>query len=564
MARPMARQGTRSAPGAASASSATRDYDAVIIGSGSGGLTAALALARAGKKVAVFEQHILPGGYSQSFQLEGFQFSPGIHYIGQLGAGERLREIYEGLGVANDLVFLELDPDGYDRVFVGDERFDIPKGRERFRERLRDRFPAESRGIDGYFDTVGRLSDELAWAHRPEHLIDAVRLPFRMPTVLRHGLRPLNRFLDDFASDPFLRAILSIQAGDHGMTPSKAPTALHVALQGYYFEGACYPLGGAHTIPEALVKQIRLHAGEVFLGAAVDRILVESGRAIGIRLRDGREVRAELVISNADPGVTWGHLVDPEHQGARLRRRMARMRYSLSTLSLFLAVDLDLRAAGFDSGNVWYNRTPDIDETYRMAELDDLSKLDVIPGLFFNVTTLKDPSLRDDGLHTVEALTLSTPRAFRTWRDMGPGQRGESYAALKERLADRILREIDRFVPGFSEHVVFRSLGTPLTNMFFQRATEGGMYGIEKSLRNLGPFAFPVRSHLEGLYQCGASTLAAGIHGVTTSGLAAAAAALDCQADELLTATGQALRVYPSDAPESWPREIRPSRFRAA
>jgi phytoene dehydrogenase-like protein len=506
----------------------------------------------------VFEQHVLLGGYSQSFELDGFQFSPGVHYVGQLGPGDRLRQIYEGLGVANELVFLELDPDGYDRVFVGDDRFDIPKGKERFRERLRERFPAESRGIDRYFDTASRMSQELAWARPPTNVLDAVRLPLRMPNVLRHGLVPLGRFLDRCVSDPFLRAILSIQAGDHGMAPSRAPTALHVALQEYYFEGACYPRGGAHAIPEAFSKQIDLHGGEVFVGAEVDQILIESGRAIGIRLADGSEVRADVVISNADPGVTWGQLVDTRHQGARLRRRMAGQRYSLSTLSLFLAVGMDLRAAGFDSGNVWYSRTPDIDAAYRMAGLADLSNVDAIPGLFFNVTTLKDPSLRDDGLHTVEALTLCSPRAFRAWRGSRPGERGDAYAALKERIADRILAEIERFVPGFRERVVFRSLGTPLTNMFFQNATEGGMYGIEKSVRNLGPFSFPVRTHLDGLFQCGASTLAAGIHGVTTSGLAAAASALDCEDDDLLTATGQALRVYPADDPAAWPETLQP------
>jgi hypothetical protein len=84
------------------------------------------------------------------------------------------------------------------------------------------------------------------------------------------------------------------------------------------------------------------------------------------------------------------------------------------------------------------------------------------------------------------------------------------------------------------------------------------MYGIEKSVRNLGPFSFPVRTHLDGLFQCGASTLAAGIHGVTTSGLAAAASALDCEDDDLLTATGQALRVYPADDPAAWPETLQP------
>lgn len=540
------------------AASSSPDVDAVIIGSGSGGLTAGLALARAGRRVAVFEQHDRPGGYSQSFSLDGFQFSPGIHYVGQLGPGGRLRQIYEGLGVANDLTFLELDPDGYDRVFVGDQRFDIPKGREFFRERLKERFPDERSGIDGYFDTVTRMSDELVWAHPPSKLGDAARLPFRMSTTLRWGLLPLRRFLDRFVSDPFLRAILSIQSGDHGMAPSRAPTALHAGLQSYYFEGACYPRGGGHAIPDALAKGIRRHGGELVLGAEVESILVESGRAQGIRLTDGQEVRAEWVVSNADPGVTWGRLVAPEHQGARLRRRIARMRYSVSTLSLFLAVDMDLRAAGFDSGNVWYSRTPDVDAVYRTAELADMSRLEAVPGLFFNVTTLKDPSLRDDGLHTVEALTLATPAAFETWRNATPGARGPDYAALKEHISERMLDEVERFAPGFRERVVFRSLATPLTNMSFLHATDGAIYGTEKTLRNLGPFGFPIRSHIEGLLQCGASTLAAGIHGVTTSGLAAAASALDCAEDDLLTETGQELSIHPSEAPATWPPELRP------
>ena len=535
------------------------DYDVAVIGSGSGGLTAALALARAGRRVAVFEQHSLAGGYSQSFELEGFQFSPGVHYIGQLGPGERLREIYEGLGVANDLAFLELDPDGYDRVFVGEDRFDIPKGRERFRERLQRRFPSESEGIGEYFDAVTRMTDELQWARTPSSWREAIKLPFRMSNTLRYGRMPLTRFLDRFVADPFLRAILSIQAGDHGMAPSRAPAALHAGLQGYYFEGACYPHGGAHSIPKALTNQLLIHGGELFLGSEVDGILVESGQAIGVRLTDGQEIRASIVVSNADPGVTWGRLVAPQDQPARLRRRIARMHYSLSTLSLFLAVDLDMRAAGFDSGNVWYSRTPDIDAAYQAAEVSDLDRLREIPGLFFNVTTLKDPSLRQDELHTVEALAVGRARGFDAWRNAPPGRRGEEYARQKDRISKMILAAIDRFVPDFSEHVVFRSLGTPLTNIHFLQATEGAMYGTEKTIGNLGPFSFPIRTHLSGLFQCGASTFAPGIHGVTTSGLAAAAAALDCEENELLNATHQTLRIHPADDPGAWPASMRSS-----
>jgi len=540
------------------------DVDAVVIGSGSGGLTAALALARAGRRVTVFEQHSAPGGYSQSFTLQGFRFSPGVHYIGELGPGGAQRRIYEGLGVANDLVFFEINPDGYDHVVVGNRRFSIPAGMENFRERLKGCFPSESDGIDDYFAIVSRMADELAWTQAPSSLFEAVEMPWHLRTVLRYGLMPLGRFLDRFTADPFLRAILSIQAGDHGMAPSRAPTALHAGLQSYYFDGGCYPRGGAHQLPETLTRHIEAHGGKVMLGAEVASVLVENGRTIGVRLADGTEVRSPVVIANTDPGVLWGKLVDEEHIGSRLLRRVRSTRYSVSTLSLFLGVDMDLRAAGLDSGNIWFSRTTDIDASYAFAERDDLSDVPEVPGLFFNVTTLKDPSMRTDGRHTVEAITLASPDAFAKWRDLPRGSRGEEYAALKEALSQRILDAAECFVPGLRDGVVFHSLGTPLTNEHFLHATRGGIYGTEKTIGNLGAFSFPVRTPIKGLFECGASTIAPGIHGVTRSGMAAAAAVLGCEQDELLTATGQNLRIYPSEHPETWPENLRPKTLRAS
>jgi all-trans-retinol 13,14-reductase len=532
------------------------DYDAVVIGSGSGGLTAAVAMANAGRRVAVFEQHYLPGGYSQSFDLKGYRFSPGIHYIGQLGPGEALRRIYEGLGVADDLVFFEINPDGYDHVVVGDSRFDIPKGADNFRARLKERFPSESQGIDGYFRLVERLAAELGWAAPPRSLKDAMLLPLCMRTTLRFGMMSLGHCLDRYTADPLLRAILSIQAGDHGMAPSRAPMALHAGLQSYYFDGACYPRGGGRAIPDALIRRLRSRGGELHLRADVKEIVVRGGKAVGVRLGSGQEISAGVVISNADPGMTWGRLVPRQSVPSRLRRRVRQLRYSISTLSLFMAVDMDLRAAGLDSGNIWYSSTPDIDASYELAQRADLSDVDEIPGLFFNVTTLKDPTMRTDGVHTVEALALASPDAFARWRDTAPTARPEDYEAMKDYLADKMLDAVERFVPGLRQHVVFRAVGTPLTNIHYLHATRGAIYGPENTLRNLGPFSFPVRTPIPGLFQCGASTLSPGIHGVTKSGLAAAAAAIGCGDDELLSASSGPLRVYAAEDPSSWAQAL--------
>jgi phytoene dehydrogenase-like protein len=212
---------------------------------------------------------------------------------------------------------------------------------------------------------------------------------------------------------------------------------------------------------------------------------------------------------------------------------------------------MDLRAAGLDSGNCWFNRTTDVDAPYAFAERTDLRRIDAIPGLFLNVTTLKDPTRRRDGKHTIEAICLASYDAFAAWRHTTPATRPLEYRELKRNLTELMLDAIEEFVPGVRGHVLVDVLGTPLTNARCLAATRGAIYGIEKSVRNLGPLAFPIRSHVPGLYQCGASTFAPGIPGVTMSGLLTAGAVLDVPREELLDAKGQTLRIYPAEHPDA-------------
>ena len=503
------------------------DFDAIIIGSGAGGLTTAVALARAGQKVCVLEQHYVPGGWCHSFTLEGFRFSPGVHYIGEIDEGGEMRRMYEGLGVANDMTFCELNPDGFDHLMIAGERFDIPKGREAYIERLSQRFPKESKGIRKVIDIWAGIGRELNKAAEIKPGLDLLKLPFEIPNTLRYGLRPLSKVMDHHIDDPLLKAFMTIQAGDHGVSPDKVPTAIHAAVVSHYFNGGYYPKGGAFVIPRAFMRELKRNGGELRLEAKVDKILLEDNRAIGVRMANGDEIRAKNVISNADPHVTYDRLIGRDQLPRLLRARLDKTTYSISALSLFMAVDMDVRAAGMDSGNYWWGPNTNIGK---------------FEGAFLTCTTLKDPTKRKDNLHTMESFNFVNYDEFKKWAHTKYGERPEDYKQLKADITKRMLETCDKMVPGLSEHVVFSDLGTPLTNEHYVASTKGNLYGTDKTLLQIGPFAYQPKTPFKDLWMCGASTLGHGVMGATVSGLVVAAKILKTSPSKLLNPEGQHLK----------------------
>lgn len=533
-----------------------KEFDTIIIGSGAGGLSAALCLARAGQKVAVIEQHYVPGGWCHSFYIDGHRFSPGVHYIGGLDKGESTSVLYEGLGIANDLVFFRMNKDAYEHCWIGDKTIDMPAGIDRLAESLSNLFPKEKKGIKKYLELVETVSRELFLVPKMNGFWDNITIPYRTRHLGKYGLFSLKRVIDWHIKDPLLKKVLNIQCGDHGLPPLKASFPLHCALMCHYFNGGFYPMGGGGAIVKAMTNAIKKYGGKIKTGHAVKKIIVEQGqkklRAVGVELQNGEVIRAQRVISNADPAATY-KLVGHQNLTKKLLKKLEATRYSVTSLMFFISVDMDIREAGLDSGNIWFMPDKDMDEIY--ADLTKVSILekDEFESLFISCSSLKDPLSFDGRHHTIEAVTFIDYDSFKACQ-VTRDEKDEQYRKVKERLKEKLLNTFKRILPAVHEKIVHIEIGTPLTNEYYINSTKGNVYGTEKGFWQTGPFSFTAKTEIENLYMCGSSIMSHGVAGSSYSGVKTAAEILGCTEDDLLQKDeSQNVRIYDSEDSSQWP-----------
>ncbi len=531
-------------------------YDAIIIGSGAGGLSCALTLAKEGKKVLVLEQHYVAGGWCHSFKLKGHRYTPGIHYIGLLGEGESTSELYKGLGIANDLEFYKMNEKAYEHCHIGEERFDIPAGFDAFNEAMRERFPHDKKNITKYLKMVRTVSTQLQLIPKINGFWDLITIPWRTRYLGKYGLFSLKAISNWFVKDDLAKIILNIQAGDHGLPPAKASFPLHAAVMEHYFAGGYYPKGGGESIVNAMLKAIEKHEGDVWTSSAVKQILLEDivgddakgKKAVGVQLKDGEKIYADIIVSNADPQKTYDTLVGRENLGAKLVEKLDATTYSCSSLMLFVTINADARALGLDSGNIWVVPNKDMDEVYEEMMGTDLLEKEYFDGMFISCTTLKDPSSFDGKNHVLEIITYINYDAFDEFKDEDK-KRSDKYKEFKKALEAKMIKSLEKAVPGIEKSIIHTNLATPITNDFYINTTRGNVYGTAKNLQQIGPNAFKPKSEIEGLYLCGASILSHGVAGASFSGVTTAGVILGKRQDELLVHdNSQNIKIYDAEA----------------
>ena len=528
-------------------------FDTIIIGSGVGGLATAICLARAGQKVLVLEQHYVPGGWSHSFTLNGQRFSPGVHYVGFMDEGQSTNELYRGLGIANDMVFFRMNKNGYEHCMINNETFDLPAGVENLNTVLAARFPKEEKNIRKYLTLVQRVTYELQLIPKLTGWWQKITVPFRTKHFGKFALFPLKKVIGWHIKDPLLKAVLNIQCGDHGLPPNRACFPVHCSVMSHYFDGGFYPMGGGGGIVKAMTNSIKRNGGEIRVKQDVVKILIENKKAVGIQLKNGDKIIAKYIVSNADPSITYLNLIGKEHLSSKLIKKLEKTKYSVTSLILFLTLEIDVTKFGVDSGNIWMMKDENDDANFDDLMNNDIAEGDSFPAVFISCTTIKDPVSFNGRYHNFEVVTYvnyDKMQAFNGLEDY----HNEDYKAFKLKVINKLMNNIEKIIPGAKQSIIQAELGTPKTNEFYVNSTRGNVYGTEKTLNQVGPFSYKNKAEIENLYLCGASTLSHGVGGATHSGVAAAATILNCKpADLMIEDANQIVRIYDAENPETWP-----------
>ncbi len=488
-------------------------YDAIVVGSGMGGLATASLLAQiGGKRVLVLESHFKVGGFLHSFRRNGYQWDPGLHYIGDMSDGALTRQCMD-LVTGGGVRWHKLN-DRFERFVLPEETFEVPSDLAEFERELARRFPAEVDAIGRYFADLARVQRwSFRWFYSKQ---------FRQPasTVMSLGRRlpetVTQEYLDANFNDPALKAILTAQWPDYGMPPGRSAFGVHAIVASDFGGGGYYPIGGSDALIASAVSEIEQRGGAVLARHRVERILVKNNRAYGVEVstRTGTlRFTAPMVISNAGVATTFGSLIDNGH-GFQERERLTSSEPGPSALVLFLGLNDDPRERGFEDCNYWvydgldHNRT-NTDSAFPPPVL----------GAYLSFGSLRNPRQEK---HSAQIITFSDYSSWSDYSSQPWKQRGADYEAKKEVYADHLLNFIDERLPGVKSLVAYRELGTPLTMQSFTDHPSGQVYGRACTPQRLAD-KWSIGTSIKGLYLTGTDVVVPGVNsalmiGVMTAG----------------------------------------------
>ena len=505
-------------------------WDAIVIGSGIGGLSAAATLSKvANKRVLVLERHYTAGGFTHTFRRPGYEWDVGVHYIGGVSHPRGMtRRLFDYL-TDGELEWADMG-DVYDRIILGESAYDLVKGFENFRAQMHEYFPQEKDAINQYLEKV------IATAKKAQMFVAEKAAPpfvatlfggmMRRP-ILKEATRTTREVLEEITQNQELIGVLTGQFGDYGLVPAKSSFFVHAMLVSHYFRGAGYPVGGSSRIAETILPVIERSGGEVVTKAEVSEIIIEDGRAGGVKLVDGRELRAPIVISDAGVLNTFEHLVPAEAaQAIGYAAKAREVGHSIGHLSLYVGLKGTTEELQLEKTNLWVYQDHRHEENFERFEADISAPLPVV---YLSFPLRQRPRFRSSLSRALDDRShhLGNWRCLRALEGHLLEEAGRRIRGAQGKSLRAIARNDLQIRPCDPREGRDRRAFDPADDAKLRGAPTRRDLGLQHTPERWKQRWLRPRTPIKGLYLAGADVVSAGLMGATMGGMICSSAVLN-------------------------------------
>ena len=525
--------------------------DAIVIGSGIGGLTTASILAKSGKTVLVLEQHDQAGGCCHSYIEKGYEFDVGIHYIGDVGKQTFNKTLVDQI-CNGQLEWAPMD-DAYDVVSIGfdpkeNRRYPLASSQEKWARLLRKQFPSEHLAIYKFFKlinetkssalTLGALKLAPLWV---SWLVIKTGLIHLFSNLWRGHLKKTTyELIQELTDNKDLQTVFTYCWGDYGSPPKETHIMMQSMINRHYMNGAFYPVGGASEIAYNIIPVIERSGGKVMVRANVKEILHNGKKAMGVLVQKGKEtykIEAPVIISSAGVKNTIERLLPMEvAQKSYLSGVCKEIKNGIAAMNVFIGLNASVEELKLKKENIWAfsnNETCTEFGDYMKLNVEDVKSAEV-PLLFISFPSAKDPNWSNHpgraNKATCALVTMANWEWYKQFENKTLRKRGDDYDEIKNSVGDMMVEQACQLVPQMRHHIDYVEIGSPVTNKHYIASPKGEVYGLDHGKERFDPWMVArlrPQTDIPGLYLSGQDVFCCGFTGALFGGMFAAGAVLN-------------------------------------
>ena len=467
----------------------------VIIGSGLGGLSCGVLLAKNGYDVTVLEQGAQIGGCLQCFTRQNAKFETGMHFIGSAAKGQTLDRLMNYLEIKKDVRLAELDRTGYEVISLNGNLYKYANGREAFIKQMSDYFPHQHENLVRFYDLVDRVAGASSL-----HSLKYAETDAAINT--EYQLRSINEVIDSIITDPLLAKVLVGNLPLYAAEKDKTPFSTYAFIMDFYNQSAFRIVGGSDSVAKSMQQTIQHYGGQVLKRHQVTRIVCDDTHAVGVEVNGCQFVEADIVISDAHPMRTL-ELIDSKIIRPVFRKRINSMPQTVGGFSVYLEFKdkavpyMNYNYYGYNQGTPWGCEQYD-ENTWPKGFL------------YMHFCQDNAPMFAKTGV----VLSYMHMNEVRRWMDTQVGKRGQDYEDFKNRKAELLLNSLENHFPGIRHAIKNIYTSTPLTYLDYTGTQDGSMYGIAKDVSLGAAGRVPHKTKIPNVYQTGQNINSHGMLGV--------------------------------------------------